>query len=104
MLFGVDIAHHDSWVGTHLEEPVDVDAMCSWQMPQRHATSLFDQFDNSLVVLGNDENCCLLRPSRVREVLGGIEELRVRVELAGLWSDLVRFRGLGRGRAQEFGD
>ena len=103
-MFGIDVPHPYSWVGTHLVEPVDVDAMSTWQMSQCHTASLFDQLDDSLIVLRNDEYCRLLRPSGVREVLGGIEELGVGVELTGLWNGRVRFRGLGRGRAEEFRD
>ena len=79
LLFRVDVFHHDSWVGTHLEEPVNVNTVRAWQVAESHTARLFDQFDHCLVVFGNDEASSLLRPPNVGEVFGGVEAFAVRI-------------------------
>ena len=60
LLLCVDVAHRDSWVRAHLEEPVQVNTMRPGQMAQGHAPSFLNQLDDGLIVFGNDEVRLLL--------------------------------------------
>ena len=79
LLFRVDVFHNDSGVGTHLEEPVNVNTVRAWQVAESHTARLFDQFDDRLIIFSDDEVSSLLRPPRVCEVFGGVEAFAVRI-------------------------
>ena len=85
-----------------LEEPLEIDAMGSWQVTKCHAPSLFGEFDHSFVVFCNDENCVLLRLASVCELFRRIEELGVRIKLDILGHGGVCFHFLGRRRSKQF--
>ena len=73
LLFSVHVLHTHSRVGTHLEEPLEIDPVGTWQVAKCHAARLCYQLNNRLVVFGNDQAGRLLRATTVREVLSWIE-------------------------------
>ena len=62
LLLGVDVTQTDLRSLAHLEEPVDVDAVSTRQMPESKRPALLDDFDHRFVVFENDQ---------IREVVFG---------------------------------
>ena len=85
-------------MGTDLEEPIQINAMRSRQVAQRHAASLLHELYHRLVVSGDDQEGSLLGPPRVCEIFGGVEGLTVLIHLTVCGGDGRRFRFLRRGR------
>ena len=82
LLLGVDVDHAHLRVGADLKQPMDIDAVCSKQVPQRHRSRLLDVLHDGLIVLCDDEDCGASRLSRVH----------LRINWCNLW--LVRVRVL----------
>ena len=76
---------------------MQINAMGTGQMSQRHAAGLLHGLYDGFVVFSDDQTSLLLWTPRVGKVLRGIKELTVWIELTGIGDDRARFRFLGRG-------